>query len=574
MLEKHLAGERAAATASALTLPFALAATLGYFLSPDPESCGPACGGAIFLPALAATGMAAVLTAPLAAKARHFLPQPTANRFFAVFIMAGACLFALPAQTIPDLLASRRDGVLEAVLAPLCDPEPAPAAPAFEEAKEEQGPTAPATFKDEPAASMTKKWVTAWTASAQGPYPHGFALLQPDLSLVFPAPKRGAADQSFRMIVRPDLWGSEARIRLSNVFGTKPVRFDGVYTGLQFESSALVPGTNRPVTFGGKDWVVIAPGQEAWSDAIGLPFVPVDDSSSLLGRKLAVSFHAAGESGPMTWHAKALTTSYLTAPQAGVKSAGEDEAAFPFSTTSVFFLAAVDMMADPGTKLVVAFGDSLTDGMGASLNGLDRWPDVLARRLHEHFGGKIAVVNAGIAGNRMLKPASYGADIPDASGPAALQRLHRDVLSLSGVSSVIWLEGINDLGPFGNASLDELKQAFTSGVRQIREHVSGVRIIGATLTPALGSKEFAVREQDRRALNAFIKDSGLFDAVVDFDKAAADPGTGALRAEFLVPTNGISHVDHLHPNRAGYLAMARAIDLNALIKEIAAGPAS
>ncbi|MGO9484363.1 MAG: TSUP family transporter [Rhodomicrobium sp.] len=132
MLEKHLAAERAAATASALTLPFALAATLGYFLSPSPDSCGPACGGAIFLPALAATGMAAVLTAPLAATARHFLPQPAASRLFAVFIIASACLFALPVQTIPDLLASSRDSALEAVLTPLCDPEPAPAAPAFE----------------------------------------------------------------------------------------------------------------------------------------------------------------------------------------------------------------------------------------------------------------------------------------------------------------------------------------------------------------------------------------------------------------------------------------------------------
>jgi uncharacterized membrane protein YfcA len=294
MLERNLDRERATATANALTLPFALAASLGYFLSPAPEGCGPACGGAIFLPALAATGMAAVLTAPLAAWARQFLPQPAARRLFAVFIIAGAYLFALPAQTIPDLLASSRDSVLEALLAPLCDPEPAPAAPAFEDAKEKQGPAAPATFKDEPAPAMTKKWVTAWTASVQGPYPYGFALLQPDLSLVFPAPKRGASDQSFRMIVRPDLWGSEARIRLSNVFGTKPVRFDGVYTGLRFESSALVPGTNRPVTFGGKDWVVIPPGQEAWSDAIRLPFVPVDGSSSFLGRKLAVSFHAAG----------------------------------------------------------------------------------------------------------------------------------------------------------------------------------------------------------------------------------------------------------------------------------------
>src|SRR5271157_4103382 len=269
-----------------------------------------------------------------------------------------------------------------------------------------------------PAPARNKTWITAWTASVQGPYPSGFALLQPDLSLVFADPARGAADQSFRMIVRPDLWGDHARIRLSNALGTKPVHFDQVYVGLQFESSAVAAGTNRAVTFGGKEWIEIPPGKGAWSDAVALPFAPEDDAAGFLGRKLAVSFHVRGESGPMTWHAKALTTSYLTMPHAAAVSAREDEAAFPFSTTSMFFLDAVDMMADAGTKLVVAFGDSLTDGMGASLNGQDRWPDVLSRRLHERFGNEIAVVNAGIAGNRILKPEIYSAREPDASGPA------------------------------------------------------------------------------------------------------------------------------------------------------------
>jgi lysophospholipase L1-like esterase len=288
------------------------------------------------------------------------------------------------------------------------------------------------------------------------------------------------------MIVRPDIWGGQARIRLSNAFGTKPVRFEQITIGLQFESSAVSAGTNRPITFGGKEWIEVPPGKDAWSDAVVLPFVPQDDAASFLGRKLAVSFHVRGESGPMTWHAKALTTSYLTIPHTGAVSAREDEAAFPFSTTSVFFLDAVDMMADAGTKLVVAFGDSITDGMGASLNGQDRWPDVLSRRLHDRFGSKVAVVNAGIAGNRILKPYAYSAERPDANGPAALQRVSRDVVSLSGVSAVIWLEGINDLGPHGGASLTELEQAITSGVRILRSTAPAVRMIGATLTPARG----------------------------------------------------------------------------------------
>ncbi len=166
---------------------------------------------------------------------------------------------------------------------------------------------------------------------------------------------------------------------------------------------------------------------------------------NMRSRKLAVSFTIPRESGPMTWHAKALTTSYLTKPNTPPKSAQEDEAAFPFSTTSVFFLAAVDMTADPDTRLIVAFGDSLTDGMGASLNGQDRWPDVLSRRLHARFGNKVAAVNAGIAGNQILKPAPYNAD---PGGPSALDRIERDILSLSSVSAVIWLEGANDFGPF------------------------------------------------------------------------------------------------------------------------------
>ena len=226
------------------------------------------------------------------------------------------------------------------------------------------------------------KWVTAWAASVQGPYPVGNAILQPDLHRVFPAPGTGAKDQSFRLIVGPDIWGREARIRLSNAFGTKPVTFDGVYIGVQLGSSAVTAGTNRPVTFGGSQSIAIEPGQSAWSDAVALPFVTDARPIDLQGRKLAVSFHVAGESGPMTWHAKGLTTSYITAPGAGAHGAEEDEASFPFGTTSWYFLDAIDMKAGPETQAIVAFGNSLTDGTGSTLNGDDRWPDVLSRRLH------------------------------------------------------------------------------------------------------------------------------------------------------------------------------------------------
>src|SRR5262249_28452226 len=149
--------------------------------------------------------------------------------------------------------------------------------------------------------------------------------------------------QTFRLIVRPDIWGRQARLRLTNMFGTKAITFDDVLVGLQMGGPGLVKGTNRPVTFGGKTSVTVAPGSAVFSDGVQLGFVR--DPAELAGRKLAISFHVAGESGPMTWHAKALTTSYVTAPGAGSKGKSEDEAAFPYSTASWFFLDAVEMMA-------------------------------------------------------------------------------------------------------------------------------------------------------------------------------------------------------------------------------------
>src|SRR5215470_17183910 len=160
----------------------------------------------------------------------------------------------------------------------------------------------------------------------------------------------------------------------SNVFGTKAVTFDDVFVGLQMGGPALVKGSNQPVTFGGKASLTVAPGSAVWSDGVQLGFVR--DPAELAGRRLAISFHVAGESGPMTWHAKALTTSYVTAPGAGSKGKSEDEAAFPYSTASWFFLDAVEMMAPADSFAIVAFGDSITDGTASTMNGDDRWPDV------------------------------------------------------------------------------------------------------------------------------------------------------------------------------------------------------
>ena len=402
-----------------------------------------------------------------------------------------------------------------------------------------------------------QKWVATWAASVHGPYPSGNPSAQPDLKFAFPDPAQGAADQSFRLIVKPDLWGNRFRIRLANTFGTQPVTFDAIYAGVSASAGNVAKGTHRPVSFDGQRSVTIAPGASSYSDAVELK---LPDGALTDGRKLAVSFHVAGPTGPMTWHAKALQTSYLSRPRSGTHTSEEDDAAFPFTTTSWYFLDAVDVMAPANTVVVCAFGDSITDGTLSTLNGDDRWPDVLSRRLHLAYGNRVSVVNAGIGGNRILTPESYPPPQPFPGGPSALQRLDRDLFGLSGLSAVVLLEGINDIS--SGASAD----AIIAGMKELVSRVKGkgIRIVGATITPSLtanGNSGTADANVRRQAVNTFIRTGGIFDAVADFDAATVDPATGALREEF-VPNSTIGGAgDRLHPNRAGYQAMGNAVDL-------------
>jgi lysophospholipase L1-like esterase len=413
-----------------------------------------------------------------------------------------------------------------------------------------------------------QKWVASWTGSAQGPYPIGNPSAQPDQRFAFPSPDLGARDQTFRLVMRPDIWGGQARVRFTNVFGTHPVTLDGCFVGLQLGGPAIVKGTNQPITFGGKTSVTIEDGKSVWSDAVSLPFARDDVAATLQGRKLSISFHVIGETGPMTWHAKALQTSYVTAPGAGAQGGAEDEAAFPYSTASWFFVDAIEMRTPADTFAVVAFGDSITDGTASTMNGDDRWPDVLSRRMHARYGNSVAIINAGIGGNQIAGPAEYGVQKPFPGGPAAVQRLDRDVLDLSGLSAIIWFEGINDFSKNGNASVDDVKATLKGGVEKIRARNPRIRVIGATVLSALGSTNAAhgLPEQDekRKGLNEYIRSSGIFDAVIDFDAIVTDEQTGAMKAEFIPESTTGGPGDKLHPNRAGYLAMGEAIDLEML----------
>ena len=406
-------------------------------------------------------------------------------------------------------------------------------------------------------------WVTSWAASVQGPYPIGNPSAQPNLALAFPSPELGARDQSFRLIVKPEIWASKTRLRFSNAFGTQAVTFDGAHVGMQWSGSALMPGSNRAVLFAGRRSVTVAAGESVWSDAVALPFV--NKSDDLRGRKLAISFHVAGNSGPMSWHAKALQSSYVTRPGAGAQGHVESEDAFPFATASWYFVDALDMMAPKSAAAIVAFGDSITDGTASTMNGDDRWPDVLARRLTAGQSVQWSVVNAGIGGNQVIGPAEYSPQKPFAGGPSALSRLDRDVLSLSSVKAVIWLEGTNDFSKNGNAEADAVITGMREGVARIRAKLPGVKVIGATLTSAFGSTSpahgFELQDEKRKKLNNFIRSSGVFDGVADFDRATTDPQTGGMKAEF-IPDNTVGGPgDRLHPNRLGYQAMGMAINL-------------
>jgi len=421
--------------------------------------------------------------------------------------------------------------------------------------------------------SSHQKWVSTWAASSQGPYPLGFPVAQPELRFAFPVPSSGATDQTFRLIVKPDLWGHRMRLQFANVFGTQSVRFDEVFLGMQASGGNLVPGTNLRVTFdAGKTGVTIAPGTRVYSDPVALSYVQNQTEPELSGRKLAVSFHVTGSTGPMTWHAKALQTSYLTSPNTGAHSQDEADGAFLFTTTSWYFLDAIEVMAPEDTAVVATFGDSITDGTASTLNGDDRWPDFLSHRLHAAYGARVSVVNAAIGGNQILGPTTYTADSAAPGGPAALQRLDRDVLDLAGLTAVVWMEGINDFGmsttPQGTPAIsaDAVILGFRAGITRL--HARGIKVIGGTLTSSLNSTapHYGAPDVDalRKVVNAFIRTGGEFDSVADFDAATVDAATGSLLPEFQPNSTVGGPGDLIHPNRDGYMAMANAVDIKML----------
>ncbi|MEU9344979.1 SGNH/GDSL hydrolase family protein [Streptomyces sp. NPDC048278] len=344
---------------------------------------------------------------------------------------------------------------------------------------------------------------------------------------------------AYRNVVHLSAGGSEVRVRVSNRLGSAPLRVGAVTVALrQGSGPAAVPGSMRAATFAGAATAVVPVGRDLVSDPVPLAVQG--------GADLLVSVETPGDSGPATYHRVALQTSYLAADGAG-RADDADGAAYTRTTGHWYYVTGVDVRAvNRGT--VVAFGDSLTDGNGTSMDANHRWPDRLAERLRPLRAG---VLNAGISGNRLL--------LDSTGGPGALSRLDADGLDRSGVRTLVVLEGINDIKGTPEATdPDDLVRAYRTIVA--RAHERGIRVVGATLTPYEGYSAYTdAREAVRQRVNALIRTGHVFDAYVDFDAVVRDP----QRPGRILPAYDPG--DHLHFNDTGTRALADAVPLGELL---------
>ena len=395
-------------------------------------------------------------------------------------------------------------------------------------------------------SSNSGHWVSAWSTAVHAPLP--FPGLPP--SPVF-------ENQTIRMIVRPTIGGERLRIRFSNAFGTTSLKIGSAHVAPSSKASAIVPESDHALTFGGKASVTVPPGAPILSDSIELKVLPLSE--------LAVSVYLPEKTVSSSVHFWAQHETYIS--ESGDFTTRQD-IPNPTTKSSWYWLADVEVWAPNQTSATVTFGDSITDGVGAKQGEYLDWPDLLGNRLAAgQNSATLAVVNEGIGGNRILH---------DGAGVSALARLDRDVLAQPGVSSLIVLEGINDIGwphmkprlpngtlvkeiPFTHEVVSA--EDLIMGLQQIieRGHQHGIRVFGATLTPFEGADYYSSEgESARETVNHWIRTSGAFDGIIDFDAAVRDPQTpNKLRP-------ACDSGDHLHPSAAGYKAMADAIDLSVL----------
>lgn len=345
-------------------------------------------------------------------------------------------------------------------------------------------------------------------------------------------------ERTIRMVVHNNTSGAGLRIRLSNLRSTTALSVGAVTVAVQSSGATAAAGTTHAVTFGRSATPTVPAGQELTSDVIAMPVVAEQN--------LLVSVYLPGTTGASTYHHDAHQTSYLSAAGSGNHAAEEAAANFTTTTANWFYVAGLDVVSPTADGTVVAIGDSITDGSVTPDNTNQRWPDYLARRLQAESGGqRLGVVDAGIGGNRVVTDSP---SVPQ--GIAAVTRFSHDVLTWPAVKNAIVLEGINDINTT-SVTADQITAGYQTMIDQA--HQAGVRIIGGTILP--NSTQTAAKAAIRAQVNQWIRTSGAFDAVIDFDAALRDPANPAQ----LLPAYDSG--DHLHPNGAGMQAMANTVNL-------------
>ncbi|MBZ5659591.1 MAG: SGNH/GDSL hydrolase family protein [Acidobacteriia bacterium] len=351
-------------------------------------------------------------------------------------------------------------------------------------------------------------------------------------------------NQTLRQIVHTSIGGSSVRIVLSNAYGNAPLLIGAAHLALRDKSAAIEPASDRLLTFSGKSTIAIPAYAVITSDPVSLSVPQMSD--------LAIDLYLPGNTdtpAPLTMHAAAFQTNYVS--ETG-NYAGAVKLPVVAAMQNWFVIYRVEVQAPESVGGLVTFGDSITDGTRSTPDTNNRWPDQLVRRLFSQASPvKIGLMNAGIAGNRVLSEGAYQAGIN------ALARFERDAISQPGVTHVVLMEGINDIG---NARTNPTPTAedIIAGYQQLIDaaHSKGVKIFGATMTPFYGAPYYSAEgEAKRQAVNQWIRTGKAFDGVIDFDAATRDPNNPK---QFLAAYDSC---DHLHPNDAGYQAMAAAIDL-------------